>query len=98
MKPLEILYQKNNLIAINKPHGLLVHRSPIAADVSEFAIQILRNQIDQYVYPCHRLDRKTAGVLLFATAKTTQIDINTLYGTHKTPHYRRSSPWMQQTK
>jgi len=79
MKPLEILYQKNNLIAINKPHGLLVHRSPIAADVSEFAIQILRNQIDQYVYPCHRLDRKTAGVLLFAMDKTTQVDINTLF-------------------
>ena len=65
-KPLQILYQDDYLIAINKPHGLLVHRSPIAADASEFAVQLLRNQIGQKVYPAHRLDRKTSGVLLFA--------------------------------
>jgi tRNA pseudouridine65 synthase len=65
-KSLQILYQDDDLIAINKPHGLLVHRSPIAADASEFAVQLLRNQIGQKVYPVHRLDRKTSGVLLFA--------------------------------
>lgn len=63
---LQILYQDEHLIAINKPHGLLVHRSPIAADASEFAVQLLREQIGQKVYPVHRLDRKTGGVLLFA--------------------------------
>ena len=64
--PLPILYQSDDLVAINKPHGLLVHRSPIAADASEFAVQILRDQLGQRVYPVHRLDRKTGGVLLFA--------------------------------
>lgn len=63
---LEILFQDEYLVAINKPHGLLVHRSPIAADASEFAIQVLRDQIRQKVFPVHRLDRKTSGVLLFA--------------------------------
>lgn len=63
---LEILFQDEFLVAINKPHGLLVHRSKIAMDAEEFAIQILRDQIDRVVYPVHRLDRKTAGVLLFA--------------------------------
>ena len=63
---LEIIYQDPYLVAINKPHGLLVHRSPIAADTTEFAVQILRDQIGQKVYPVHRLDRKTSGVLLFA--------------------------------
>jgi len=63
---LEIIYQDEDFIAINKPHGLLVHRSPIAADASEFAIQLLRDQIGRKVYPCHRIDRKTSGVLLFA--------------------------------
>ncbi len=63
---MEIIYQDGRLIAINKPHGLLVHRSPIAADVSEFAVQLLRKQIGQRVYPAHRLDRKTSGALLFA--------------------------------
>jgi len=66
---LEILYQDNDLIAINKPHGLLVHRTKIARDASEFSIQLLRDQIGQTVYPVHRLDRKTAGVLLFALSK-----------------------------
>lgn len=63
---LEILYQDQDLVAINKPHGLLVHRTKIARDASEFSIQLLRDQIGQTVYPVHRLDRKTSGVLLFA--------------------------------
>jgi tRNA pseudouridine65 synthase len=62
---LEIIYRDERLVAINKPHGLLVHRSPIAADASEFAVQLLRKQLGQMVYPVHRLDRKTGGVLLF---------------------------------
>lgn len=68
---LEILYHDPDLIAINKPHGLLVHPSYIARDVDEFAMQMLRDQIGQHVYPVHRLDRKTGGVLLFALNKET---------------------------
>lgn len=63
---LEICYEDDNLIAINKPHGLLVHQSPIARDADTFAIQVLRDQINHHVFPVHRLDRKTSGVLLFA--------------------------------
>ncbi len=64
---LEILYQDEYIIAINKPSGLLVHKSFYARDAKVFAIQELRNQIGgQHVYPIHRLDRKTSGVLLFA--------------------------------
>lgn len=68
---LEILYQDEFLVAINKPHGLLVHRSPIAADASEFAVQLLRDQLGKKVFPTHRLDRKTSGILLFALDETT---------------------------
>jgi len=64
---LEILYQDAWCIAINKPHGLLVHRSSIARDADEFAVQLLRDQVGFQVFPVHRLDRKTSGVLLFAT-------------------------------
>jgi tRNA pseudouridine65 synthase len=69
MPLLEIVYQDEDLIAINKPHGLLVHRSPIAANAGEFALQLLRDQLNRKVYPAHRLDRKTGGVLLFALSK-----------------------------
>ena len=63
---LEILYEDDHLVAINKPHGLLVHRTKLANDVDEFALQILRDQLGKRVYPVHRIDRKTGGVLLFS--------------------------------
>ena len=63
---LEIIYQDEFLVAINKPHGLLVHRTKIATEREVFALQLLRNQLGQRVYPVHRIDRKTSGVLLFA--------------------------------
>ncbi|MFA5427818.1 MAG: tRNA pseudouridine(65) synthase TruC [Sulfurimonas sp.] len=66
---LEILYRDEFLVAINKPSGLLVHRSPIDRYETEFAVQILRDQIGQFVYPVHRLDKPTSGVLLFALDK-----------------------------
>lgn len=68
---LEIIYQDEHLIAINKPHGLLVHRSSIAQDADETALQLLRDQIGMTVYPAHRLDRKTGGILLFSLDKAT---------------------------
>lgn len=70
--PLEIIYQDEHIIAINKPSGLLVHRSPMAKDAKVFALQELRNQIGQHVYPAHRIDRQTSGVLLFSLS--TEID------------------------
>lgn len=69
--PLEILYEDESIVAINKPHGLLVHRSSIARDASEFALQLLRDQLGKTVYPAHRLDRKTGGILLFSLNKET---------------------------
>lgn len=66
---LEIVFHDDVMVAINKPHGLLVHRSPIAADASEFALQILRDQLGRRVFPAHRIDRKTSGILLFALEK-----------------------------
>lgn len=63
---LEILYQDESMVAINKPSGLLVHRSPIDKHETRFAIQLTRDQIGQRVYPVHRLDKPTSGVLLFA--------------------------------
>ena len=63
---LPILYRDQHLIAIDKPSGLLVHRSEIDRRETRFAVQLLRDQIGQQVFPVHRLDRGTSGVLLFA--------------------------------
>jgi tRNA pseudouridine65 synthase len=64
-RPLEVLYRDERFIAIDKPAGMLVHRTWIS-NGSEFALQRLRDQIGRRVYPLHRLDRPTSGVLLFA--------------------------------
>ncbi|MEP0356595.1 MAG: tRNA pseudouridine(65) synthase TruC [Paraglaciecola sp.] len=63
---LDIIYQDEFLVAINKPSGLLVHRSLIDKHETQFAMQLLRDQIGQHVFPVHRLDRPTSGVLIFA--------------------------------
>ena len=65
-EPLEIIYQDQWLVAINKPSGLLVHRTNIDRHETRFALQLLRRQLKQRVYPAHRLDKPTSGVLLFA--------------------------------
>jgi len=69
MQDLEIIYQDNYLVAINKPANLLTHRSLIDKNETQFAVQMLRDQINQYVYPIHRLDKPTSGVLVFALTK-----------------------------
>lgn len=63
---LEILYLDDYLAAVAKPPGLLVHRSGLDAGESRFALQMLRDQLDRPVWPAHRLDKGTSGVLLFA--------------------------------
>lgn len=63
---LEIIYQDEHLVAINKPAGWLVHRSWLDRKEKVVVMQTLRDQIGQHVYTVHRLDRPTSGVLLLA--------------------------------
>lgn len=63
---LTVIYQDEELVAVNKPSGLLVHRSPIDRHETRFALQVVRNQVGRRVYPVHRLDKPTSGLLLFA--------------------------------
>jgi len=63
---MEILYQDEHLVAVNKPAGLLVHRSMIDRHETRFALQMVRDQIGRRVFPVHRLDKPVSGVLLFA--------------------------------
>ena len=63
---LPVIFRDDNLIAIHKPAGLLVHRSALDRHETRFALQMLRDQIGRQVYPVHRLDKGTSGVLLFA--------------------------------
>ncbi len=67
-EPLSILYSDSRLVAVDKPSGLAVHRG--WARGNDFAMTRLRNQLGRWVYPVHRLDQGTSGVLLFALSPT----------------------------
>lgn len=71
MEELRILYHDEWLIAIDKPAGMIVHpgREPEGSEL--IAMKRVRDQLGQRVYPIHRLDRPTSGVLLFALDKAT---------------------------
>jgi len=68
---LPVVYRDRYLIAVHKPAGLLVHRSPVSSRDRVFAVQTVRNQIGRHVYPVHRLDKPTSGLLLFALSSET---------------------------
>ncbi|MBL4683272.1 MAG: hypothetical protein JKY37_01685 [Nannocystaceae bacterium] len=61
---LRVLYLDEHYVAINKPSGLLVHRQRGVAGEAA-ALQQVRDHVGQHVYPVHRLDRSTSGVLVF---------------------------------
>jgi tRNA pseudouridine65 synthase len=63
---LPVLHQDERLAVVNKPSGLLVHRSVIDRRETRFAVQILRDQLGRRVHPVHRLDKGTSGALAFA--------------------------------
>lgn len=81
---LEILFQDEQLIAINKPAGLLVHRSMIDRHETRFALQLVRDQIGQRVYPLHRLDKPTSGVLLFGLNAEIARQMGEVFSTRET--------------
>ena len=63
---IDIIYEDEFLVAINKEAGLLVHRSWLDKDETRFAMQLTRDAVGCHVFPVHRLDKPTSGVLLFA--------------------------------
>ena len=85
---LDILYLDDYLAIVHKPAGWLVHRTPLDKGETRFVLQTLRDQIGQHVWPVHRLDKGTSGVLVFAlsaeVARTLAQAFETGEGLHKT--------------
>jgi tRNA pseudouridine65 synthase len=61
---IDVLYRDDAVVVVDKPSGLSVHRGDDQG--TTFALNLTRNAIGQWVYPVHRLDRATSGVLVFA--------------------------------
>ncbi len=80
---LEILFQDEYIVAVNKPAGMLVHRSWLDKHETRFVMQTLRDQIGQHVFPLHRLDRPTSGVLVFALSSEVASEMMPMFAHHQ---------------
>lgn len=79
---LDILHLDDHLVAVHKPAGMLVHRTALAAPDERFAMQTVRDQLGRHVFPVHRLDRGTSGVLLMALDPGTAHQLSLVFAGH----------------
>jgi len=79
---LPVIYQDDHFIAIDKPEKWLVHRSAIDKYETRFVLQVLRDQVQQHLFPVHRLDKPTSGVLLFAFSPTVANALSQQFSEH----------------
>jgi tRNA pseudouridine65 synthase len=68
--PLPILFIDEHIVAVSKPSGLLIHRDERYPDAPA-VLQTVRDQTGRFLYPVHRLDRGTSGIVVFAFASDT---------------------------
>ena len=80
--PIEIIYEDEFLVAINKEAGLLVHRSWLDKGETRFAMQLTRDAVGCHVFPVHRLDKPTSGVLLFAKSSDVARSLSEAFTEH----------------
>lgn len=86
--PLTVLWRDEHLVAVYKPAGWLVHRTGLDAGETRFVMQTLRDQLDQHVFPVHRLDKGTCGVLVMALHSDAARALSHAFEVHHTrKHY-----------
>ena len=86
MSEIKILFQDQNIVAIHKPSGFHVHpqeNSEYKIPKNKICLYVLRNELNKYLYPVHRLDAGTSGVLLFALNKDAAREISQLFQEQK---------------
>lgn len=84
---LTILFEDQYIVAIHKPAGLLVHRSYLARRERFFAMQLTRDLVGCHVFPVHRLDRPTSGVLVFAKSSEIANNLCEQFANHTVEKY-----------
>jgi len=81
---LEILFEDEYIIVVNKPNNVLIHNSYYARNIKDATLlDLLSKQFDANFYPVHRLDRKTSGVLLLAKQKENVAIFQELFNTNE---------------
>lgn len=88
-KSIDILFEDNHLIAVNKPAGLLVQGDKTGdetlADLVKAYIKVAKNKPgDVYLGIVHRLDRPVSGVVLFAKTSKALVRLNKMFAERET--------------
>ena len=78
--PLTVCFQDDALVVVDKPCGMLVHRSRIDAHETTFLLQTLRDQLNQSLFPVHRLDKATSGLVIFALSSDVERALSEAFG------------------
>jgi tRNA pseudouridine65 synthase len=88
-KPIRVVFQDVHYVAVFKPAGLMVHRGPRSLPDEPFLLQKLRDQLGTYLYPIHRLDRPTAGLVVFGLHKESAAELGKMFQDRRvTKHYQ----------
>lgn len=88
-QPLRIVFQDEHYVAVYKPAGLMVHRGPRSSANEPFLLQALRDQLGIFLYPIHRLDRPTAGLVIFGLHRAAASELGRLFQSRQvTKHYQ----------
>jgi len=78
----KLLYQDDALVVIHKPPGMLVHRSELDVHERRIVLQLLGEQLGKHLYPVHRIDKATSGVLMFALSSEAARDLQGQFEAH----------------
>lgn len=76
---IQILYESDNLIAVEKPSGLLVHAYRKETNERDHLLKRLRDQTGKYLFPIHRIDRPVSGIVLFGLNASTVREVKAIW-------------------
>ncbi|WP_456461098.1 pseudouridine synthase, partial [Lutibacter sp.] len=81
---IEIVFEDNYIVIVNKPNDILIHNSYYARNIKEDTLlEILKQQMGSTLYPVHRLDRKTSGTLMLAKKQENVAVFQKLFNTNQ---------------
>lgn len=80
---LPVLFRDEHLIAVAKPSGVFVHRSENNRTERDVVLQAVRDQIGTFLYPVHRLDRATSGIVLLAQTRYAASEMSRAFADRK---------------
>lgn len=79
-----VLYRDDDLIAVHKPSGMVTHPTDLARHEKVSLMGLVRRMARQRVWPVHRLDRPTSGVVLFALNRPAASHLGRQFQAHET--------------